>query len=118
MLLRGTFMNATFGLTGAVLNDHVAKHERGRWNIAQQVRLVTWSGSAFAGGALIDAVGYRPYDRHHLPHTSVKTTEAFLDGYRCAFLVTLGCHTVATLLLLPLIPLVPPKGSRKEARVS
>eukprot|EP00966_Prymnesium_polylepis_P207899 4816011-Prymnesium_polylepis.1 len=109
LLVRGALMNATTGLTGSVLNDHIPKEKRARWNMAQQVRLVTWSGSAFAGGAIIDAIGYRPHDVHHLPDTSVKTTTAFIDGYRTAFLCCLGFHTVATLCLMPLVPLVPPK---------
>lgn len=84
-------MNSIAGTLGATLNDHVGKRHRAKWNVVQQFGLVTWSGSAFAGGALSDAFGYRH-----------------------AFLFTLGFHTLATLVLVPAIPLVPPEHRRRK----
>lgn len=92
LILRGALMNSTAGLTGAVLNDHVEKRHRAKWNMSAQFRQVTWSGSAFAGGALIDAIGYR------------KT-----------FLFTCGFHAAMGLVLLPLVAVVPRGGGRGAA---
>ena len=101
LILRGALMNSTAGLTGAVLNDHVEKRHRAKWNMSAQFRQVTWSGSAFAGGALIDAIGYR------------KT-----------FLFTCGFHAAMGLVLLPRccwsllleVLLVDPSASRSRGR--
>jgi len=89
LLVRGSLMNSIAGTLGATLNDHVGKANRAKWNVVQQFGMATWSGSAFAGGALSD-----------------------LYGYRHAFLFTLGFHVLATLALLPAIPLVPPEHRR------
>ena len=89
LLVRGSLMNSIAGTLGATLNDHVGRANRAKWNVVQQFGLVTWSGSAFAGGALSDAFGYRH-----------------------AFAFTLGFHVLATLVLMPAIPLVPPEHRR------
>jgi len=85
ILLRGAFMNGVGGLTGAVLNDHIAGKNRGKWSVVTQLGMCTWSGSAVLGGALVDRIGYR--------HT---------------LFVTLGCHTISTCCLLPIVPVTRP----------
>ena len=93
MVIRGCMMNCTSGTRGAILNDHIEKASRGRWNMGQQLGQVTWSGSAFAGGWLADHVGFRN-----------------------AFTVTLGLHSLATLCLCPAMPIVPPERARAAAK--
>lgn len=85
MLVRGAFANACGGLTGSVLNDHITAENRGKWSIIGQLSRCTWSGSAFAGGVLVDRFSYRR-----------------------AFLMPLGCHLLATVALLPLLAIVKP----------
>ena len=58
-LLRTWLMNCTAGLTKSVLNDYVAKANRGKWNSLESINLFGWSGSAALGGWLIDVIGYR-----------------------------------------------------------
>ena len=49
-LLRTWLMNCTAGLTKSVLNDYVAKANRGKWNSLESINLFGWSGSAALGG--------------------------------------------------------------------
>ena len=64
-----------------------------RWNVFSLLSATGWSGSAFAGGALADRIGYRG-----------------------TFCVTLGFHTASILCLLPLVWLVPRAAARRSAR--
>ena len=82
-------MNAIGGLQGAVLNDHITAKNRGKWSILQNLSKTTWSGAAFAGGALVDAIGYER-----------------------TFLLPLGFHCFAVLVLLPILRAVPPESRR------
>ena len=81
---RGACMNALGGLLGAVFNDHISTANRGKWSIVQTFGKTTWSGSAFAGGALVDAIGYER-----------------------TLLVPLTFHVAAMLVLLPIVRSVP-----------
>ena len=89
LIVRGTLMNSVGGIIGSTLNDHIQTSRRARWNVVMQFGQVTWSGSAFAGGALADAY-----------------------GYRSAFSVTVVLHTLSACCLAPLILLVPPEHLR------
>ena len=91
LLVRGALMNSCSGLIGSTLNDHVHASSRARWNVVMQFGQVTWSGSAFAGGVLADAY-----------------------GYRAAFSCTIVMHTLSACALAPLIPLVPPEHLRSK----
>ena len=62
LLVRGALMNAIDGLTKAILNEHISEAHRARWNIFSLLSATGWSGSAFAGGALADSIGYRERD--------------------------------------------------------
>ena len=57
-LLRTWLMNCTAGLTKSVLNDYVAKANRGKWNSLESINLFGVARAAL-GGWLIDVIGYR-----------------------------------------------------------
>mmetsp|Transcript_1736 Transcript_1736/g.2403 ORF Transcript_1736/g.2403 Transcript_1736/m.2403 type:complete len:576 (-) Transcript_1736:146-1873(-) len=56
-VIRTAFVNSTNPLTRSVLMDHVPKHERGKWSALESVNMVSWSGSAALGGALVKFEG-------------------------------------------------------------
>jgi len=57
-IVRTVLMNCTSPLKKSILNDHVPKTSRGRWNALDSVTSFGWSGSAMAGGALLDQFGF------------------------------------------------------------
>jgi MFS family permease len=83
-LSRTAVMNACYPLSRSVLSDYVAKARRARWNALEAVTAMSWSGSAAAGGWLIQT-----------------------RGYGAAFLATAVLQAVALLGQLLLLPLVP-----------
>jgi MFS family permease len=83
-LARTGLMNATYPLSRSVLSDYVAKSRRARWNALESVTAMSWSGSAAAGGWIIER-----------------------RGYSAAFGITAAMQGAALLgfaLLLPLVP--------------
>lgn len=80
----------------AVLMDFVPRHHRGKVNAVDSIRTFSWSGSAAAGGWLIERYGFQ--------HT---------------FLITAGIKLAAFLPLFPLLAYVPdglcvPAGARTQ----
>ncbi|ETV64257.1 hypothetical protein, variant [Aphanomyces astaci] len=53
------FMRCSGPLRGSILMDHVPKAWRGRWNALEGLTMFCYSGSAMAGGFLIERYGYR-----------------------------------------------------------
>ena len=53
-VLRGAFANAVVPLDRSLVLDCVPSKERGRWAAAESLGSMSWSGSAFIGGYLID----------------------------------------------------------------
>jgi MFS family permease len=83
-LARTALMNGTYPLSRSVLSDYVPKARRARWNALESVTVMSWSGSAFVGGWLIEK-----------------------KGFGAAFFTTAALQGVALLgqtLLLPLVP--------------
>jgi len=83
-LARTALMNATYPLSRSVLSDYVSKKRRARWNALEAVTAMSWSGSAFLGGWVIER-----------------------RGFGAAFFATAALQAVALagqLLLLPLVP--------------
>ena len=90
-VFRTGFMNSTGGLVASILNDHVPKAQRARWNVLDSFKRASWSGSSVLGGVLIERIGYE-----HM------------------FLVTASMQVLASLLLLPLLRIVrAEKGARR-----
>lgn len=89
-ILRTMLMNCTGGLMAAVLNDYVPKASRARWNTLDSFKRASWSGSAYLGGWLITRLGYER-----------------------TFLVTAATQAVGTLMLTPLLYLVPAERDRR-----
>ncbi|CAK9031220.1 unnamed protein product [Durusdinium trenchii] len=58
-VIRGAFANAIYPIDRSILMDFVPSNERGRWNAAESVSSMSWSGSAVIGGYLMDAYDYR-----------------------------------------------------------
>eukprot|EP00929_Paragymnodinium_shiwhaense_P009940 TRINITY_DN11436_c0_g1_i2.p1 TRINITY_DN11436_c0_g1~~TRINITY_DN11436_c0_g1_i2.p1 ORF type:complete len:257 (+),score=34.91 TRINITY_DN11436_c0_g1_i2:1098-1868(+) len=58
-LVRGGLSNATGPIDKSILMDFTPSSTRGRWNAVSSIASATWSGSAFLGGYLSDAHGYR-----------------------------------------------------------
>eukprot|EP00756_Hemistasia_phaeocysticola_P003030 Hpha_TRINITY_DN12025_c0_g2::TRINITY_DN12025_c0_g2_i1::g.141071::m.141071 len=56
--LISTAPHMTFPLTQSILMDYVPRHQRGRWNSLASVTRFGWSGSAMAGGFLVQKWGY------------------------------------------------------------
>ncbi|RHY54229.1 hypothetical protein DYB30_006651 [Aphanomyces astaci] len=58
-LTRTAFMRCSGPIRGSILMDHVPKAWRGRWNALEGLTMFCYSGSAMAGGFLIERYGYR-----------------------------------------------------------
>ena len=86
-LVRMGLMNGIAALSQSIMNDHAPKRTRGRWNALDSVKSVGWSGSAVAGGFLVDVY-----------------------GYRATFMLTAAAALVGTLLKLPLLWIVDVEG--------
>mmetsp|Transcript_115430 Transcript_115430/g.337570 ORF Transcript_115430/g.337570 Transcript_115430/m.337570 type:complete len:444 (+) Transcript_115430:89-1420(+) len=84
-VLRYAAMNSVTQMSAAIVMDCVDRSSRGRWGGIVSLKAGVWSGTAFLGGLLADATG----------------------DYRAAFLATAAAHTVAGLVLLPVLWLVP-----------
>ncbi|RHZ12460.1 hypothetical protein DYB26_013381, partial [Aphanomyces astaci] len=52
-------MRCSGPIRGSILMDHVPKAWRGRWNALEGLTMFCYSGSAMAGGFLIERYGYR-----------------------------------------------------------
>jgi len=89
-IIRGSFMNACSPINSAIIMDCVDSKYRGRWSAIQSLSRVTWSGSAILGGWLADS-----------------------HDYRYTFLITAIIYSVAAVLYLPLLFLVP----REQAQI-
>jgi len=83
-VIRGALANAIYPIDRSILMDFVPSSERGRWNAAESISSMSWSGSAVIGGYLMDA-----YD------------------YRQTFVITACIYLVAALMRIPLFFLVP-----------
>lgn len=81
-LIRTAAMNAAYPLQRSILMDIVPKSDRGKWNSLENLTAFTWTGSAALGGVLIDA-----------------------HNYGFTFFITGIIYSVATVLLMLLIPL-------------
>lgn len=84
-VVRYSAMNSVTQLSGTLVMDTVSSESRGRWAGVVSLKVGVWSGTAFLGGLLADATG----------------------DYRVAFVATSVMHTVAALVLLPVVWLVP-----------
>uniref|UniRef100_K3W7L5 Major facilitator superfamily (MFS) profile domain-containing protein n=1 Tax=Globisporangium ultimum (strain ATCC 200006 / CBS 805.95 / DAOM BR144) TaxID=431595 RepID=K3W7L5_GLOUD len=58
-LLRGAMVHCTVPLRRSLLMDFVPKKQRARWNSLEGLSMFSWAGSAFLGGFLVEAHGYR-----------------------------------------------------------
>lgn len=87
--LRGALMNAKAPISAAVTMDLVTSDMRGRWSSIQSIAGFSWSGSAFIGGWVAQA-----------------------HGYRASFVLTAVVYFFAGLMLLPLFFVFP---SEREA---
>ncbi|KAF0718905.1 Aste57867_1405 [Aphanomyces stellatus] len=58
-LTRTAFMRCSAPIRASILMDHVPKAWRGRWNALEGLTMFCYSGSAVAGGFLIERYGYR-----------------------------------------------------------
>ena len=58
-IIRGALMNARSPIITAVTMDLVTTEMRGRWASIQSITGFSWSGSAFIGGVIAQAYGYR-----------------------------------------------------------
>ncbi|CAE7408382.1 unnamed protein product [Symbiodinium natans] len=83
-VIRGALANSIYPIDKSILMDFVPSSERGRWNAAESISSMSWSGSAVLGGYLMDA-----YD------------------YRQTFVITGFIYAVAALMRLPLFLMVP-----------
>lgn len=83
-VIRGALANAIYPIDRSILMDFVPSSERGRWNAAESISSMSWSGSAVIGGYLMDA-----YD------------------YRQTFVITAFIYLVSASLRIPLFFLVP-----------
>eukprot|EP00929_Paragymnodinium_shiwhaense_P044277 TRINITY_DN22717_c0_g1_i2.p1 TRINITY_DN22717_c0_g1~~TRINITY_DN22717_c0_g1_i2.p1 ORF type:complete len:496 (+),score=71.10 TRINITY_DN22717_c0_g1_i2:77-1564(+) len=90
-LSRTALANCKEPLTRAILADSIPTSQRGRWNAVHSLTSITWTGSAALGGVLCDRYGYGQ-----------------------TFIFTAGLYSVAALLWVPLIPLVPHSQSKKK----
>jgi len=82
--LRGALMNAKTPISSAVTMDLVTTDMRGRWAAMQSIAGFSWSGSAFIGGWVAQA-----------------------HGYRASFAVTATVYAFAGLLIVPLLFIYP-----------
>mmetsp|Transcript_43291 Transcript_43291/g.89273 ORF Transcript_43291/g.89273 Transcript_43291/m.89273 type:complete len:447 (+) Transcript_43291:41-1381(+) len=85
-VIRGALANSIYPIDKSILMDFVPSSEYGRWNAAESISSMSWSGSAVLGGYLMDA-----YD------------------YRQTFVITACIYAVAALMRLPLFFVVPRK---------
>ncbi|CAE7405017.1 unnamed protein product [Symbiodinium pilosum] len=83
-VLRGAFANSIYPIDRSILMDFVPSSERGRWNAAESISSMSWSGSAVLGGYLMDAF-----------------------DYRMTFVITACIYAVSALMRLPLFFIVP-----------
>lgn len=83
-ILRGALMNAKQPINTAVTMDLITTEMRGRWSSIQSIAGFSWSGSAFIGGWIAQA-----------------------HGYRFSFFVTALVYTFSGLLYLPLFYIYP-----------
>lgn len=83
-ILRGALMNAKQPINTAVTMDLITTEMRGRWSSIQSIAGFSWSGSAFIGGWIAQA-----------------------HGYRFSFFVTALVYTFSGLLYLPLYWIYP-----------
>ncbi len=58
-VLREAFLGSTFGLTRAILMDHVAPQDRGKFSALEGLQSGVWSGTAALGGWLVQLHGFR-----------------------------------------------------------
>lgn len=85
--LRNAFMRSRDPLYQALLMDCLERRYRGRFSSITSVRAVTWAGSAFLGGLLLDSHG---------------------SDYRLLFMLSGALMSlVPTMVVLPLLCLVP-----------
>lgn len=82
--LRGALMNATRPIETAITMDLVTTDMRGRWSSIQSIAGFSWSGSAFIGGWVAQAA-----------------------GYRTSFAVTAVVYSIAGVMLLPFLMIKP-----------
>lgn len=82
-LIRGGTQNANYPLDRSILMDFTKSKDRGKWSAVETFTSTMWSGSAFLGGILAD------------------------NGYRYAFGVTAIVYTVAWVIYIPLVFIVP-----------
>merc|ERR1711920_266814 len=89
-LLRGALMNAKQPINTAVTMDLITSDMRGRWSSIQSIAGFSWSGSAFIGGWVAQSA-----------------------GYRASFAVTAVVYTVAGIMLLPFMAILPNERENK-----
>ena len=58
-VVAGGAMTCAYPLERAVVMDHVAKKDRGKWNAMESINSTVWTLSAAAGGVLVAELGYR-----------------------------------------------------------
>jgi len=83
-LIRTGLMNCTSPLMRSILMDYVDKKARGKWTSFESISSFGWSGSAVAGGIMVDHFGYG--------FTFAITAAVQFSGW------------CLTLLLLPIVP--------------
>ena len=59
VVLRNAVIGAQHSIGRSLIMDLVPKEHRGKWSSIQSLSRMTWSGSAFVGGALSDSHDYR-----------------------------------------------------------
>jgi len=82
--LRGALMNAKGPIITAITMDLVTSNMRGRWSSIQSIAGFSWSGSAFIGGWVAQA-----------------------HGYRASFGLTAVVYTIAGLMMIPIMLIFP-----------
>eukprot|EP00397_Hematodinium_sp_SG-2012_P016721 GEMP01017070.1.p1 GENE.GEMP01017070.1~~GEMP01017070.1.p1 ORF type:complete len:487 (+),score=76.34 GEMP01017070.1:172-1632(+) len=83
-LIRGGLANGVYPIDRSIIMDYTPSSQRGRWNAVESFSSVTWSGSAFLGGYIVDN-----------------------NDYRAPFIVTACLYAVASAVYFPLLYLVP-----------
>jgi len=91
-IVRTVLMNSTSPLHKSILMDHCLKGARGRWNAADSITALGWSGSAFIGGVVADAY-----------------------GFGSTFIVTAALQLVGLMFIIMLWPLVPGPSASPSA---
>eukprot|EP00039_Didymoeca_costata_P019048 m.336036 g.336036 ORF g.336036 m.336036 type:complete len:474 (-) comp17739_c0_seq1:3189-4610(-) len=90
-IIRTGLMNATYPLNESILMDTVPETQRARWKSLESVAQFGWCGSAVIGGLVSD--------KH---------------GYERTFIITAGIQALATLILIPLIFIVPMEEKKRK----